>query len=447
MAININPTPLNPGAYFEMAQAPAQNFMVGQQQGMQNALLMESVARDMATRNALAQYLQAPQEQRPDAFNALIAESPETAASVFGIEQAQNELAMQQRREQALREYTAAQHVLSSDSPALALRLLDEDGTFQQQLADAGLIDPEDGISDEEARIIAEWARDTTAPIAGIQLEAPASPFEKIDPADFTAESLAAFQASGGRDFSLLQPREEAAKPTEFESKLRFVREMLGRDLTEAEILRSAGLSPEEEENVLTEQIPPNQINRVLLPDGTSPPLGTTWGEAQRMGARVYSEADLKRQQQISGALHTLDRLEGMAFEDGVFKDAGGSILTDNAIARLAHGIANGIGALIGTDASKRRNVFTRTSRGTVATLIRSMGESGALSDGDVQRALDLLPTLGATPDTEEEARMQFNEIRQILTRGAQTLQARSGEGGMTAPLDLGGGVTVEFLD
>ncbi|MFO7278735.1 MAG: hypothetical protein DIU56_017045, partial [Pseudomonadota bacterium] len=65
MAININPTPLNPGAYFEMAQAPAQSFMAGQQQGMQNALLLESVARDMATRNALAQYLQAPQEQRP----------------------------------------------------------------------------------------------------------------------------------------------------------------------------------------------------------------------------------------------------------------------------------------------------------------------------------------------------------------------------------------------
>src|SRR5690606_14984290 len=236
MAININPTPLNPGAYFEMAQAPAQNLMAGQQRGMQNALLLESVARDMATRNALAQYLQAPQEQRSDAFNALIAESPEMAASVFGIEQAQNELAMQQRREQALREYTAAQHVLSSESPALALRLLDEDGTFTQQLADAGLIDPEDGISDEEARIIAMWARDTTAPIAGVQLEAPESPFAKIDPADFTPESIAEFDRTG--EFSSLRRRPEDVEPSEAERKLAIIRSEFGRDPTPAEVAR-----------------------------------------------------------------------------------------------------------------------------------------------------------------------------------------------------------------
>lgn len=449
MAININPNPLNPEAYFEMAAAPAQNFLVGQQQGIENALLMENVARDMATRNALAQYLQTPPDQRQQAFNALIAQSPETAAQVFGIELAQNELAMQQRREQALREYTAAEYVLSSETPALALRLLDEGGTFQQQLIDAGLIDPDDGISDEEARLIAQWARDTVAPIAGVQVEAPESPFEKIDPADFTPESIAAFQASGGRDFSLLRPREEEAKPTEFEQKLRTVTTLIGRPLTETEVLRAAGLAPEEGKDVLNEQIPPDRVNRVLLPDGTPVPVGTTWGEAQRMGARVFSEADLKRQQQISDAVHLLDRLQGMAFEDGVFKDAGGSLITDNVLARTVHGIANGIGALVGTSASKRREIYNNMSRGTIGPLIRALGESGALAEGDVKRAIDLLPKLGATPDTEEQARIQFDELREILTRGAMNLQARSGGGGMEAsgPIELGGGVTATWID
>lgn len=448
MAININPTPLNPGAYFEMAQAPAQSFMAGQQQGMQNALLLESVARDMATRNALAQYLQAPQEQRPDAFNALIAESPEMAARVFGIEQAQNELAMQQRREQALREYAAAQYVLSSESPALALRLLDEDGTFQQQLVDAGLIDPEDGISDEEARIIAEWARDTTAPIAGVQVATPESPFAKIDPADFTPESIAEFERTG--EFSALRRRPEDVEPSEAERKLAIIRSEFGRDPTPAEVARVLNIEPKDDDDILSEQIKPTDLHRVRLPDGTSPPLGTTWGEARAMGAKVYSTEELKRERDIEDAMHLLDQLESLAFSDGVFLDAGGSILTENVLARSVRGILNGLGALAGTDAAKRRAVFDANARGTLARIVRAMGESGALAEGDIQRAIALLPRLGAVPQTERQARMHFQELRAILGRGAANLERRAGDDGATqpaGPIDLGGGVTVEFLD
>src|SRR5690606_22333299 len=140
MAININPQPMHPGAFFEMAAAPGEAVAAGAQQGLQNELLLETVGRDVAARNALAQYLQSPEAQRPAAFNELLAASPELATQVMGVETAQNELLREQQREQALREYTAAQHVLTSETPALALALIDEDGAFRQQLHDAGLI-------------------------------------------------------------------------------------------------------------------------------------------------------------------------------------------------------------------------------------------------------------------------------------------------------------------
>lgn len=447
MAININPQPLHPGAYHDMAAGIGQQFVAGQQQGMQNALVQQEVARDAATRNALAQYFDAPEEQRGAMLNTLAAQSPELAGQVLSLQQMQNELAMQERREQALKEYTAAEHVLRSESPALALRLLDEDGAFLQQLTDAGLIDPEDGISDDEARMIAQWARDTTASIAGIQLaepEAPESPFGKIDVAEFTPESVAAFQASG--DYSALRrvEPEAPAESTALEAKLRTVRTALGRELNEAEILRAAGMEPSEAKDMDSEPIPATQIPNVRLPDGSSPEIGTTWGQARQAGARVYSAADLARQENVERAVHTLDRLEDMALgENGVFVDNGGSILTNNVLARFANGIANGMGSLVGTEDAQRRAVFDSTSRGVLASLVRSLGESGALSDGDMQRALELIPTLGAVPTTERQARMQFGELRTLLTRGAEQAQQMSGEGGGQTIA----GVTVEWID
>jgi hypothetical protein len=425
-----------------------QAFLEGQGRGLEEALIMDAIGRDVATRNALAQYVASPEAERRNALNQVIAADPATASTLLTLEQTQNELARLERQEQARREYAAAQYVLSSESPALALRLLDEDGTFQQQLVDAGLIDPEDGISDEEARIIAEWARDTTAPIAGVQVATPESPFAKIDPADYTPESIAEFERTG--EFSALRRRPEDVEPSEAERKLAIIRSEFGRDPTPAEVARVLGIEPKDDDDVLSEQIKPTDLHRVRLPDGTSPPLGTTWGEARAMGAKVYSTEELKRERDIEDAMHLLDQLESLAFSEGVFLDAGGSILTENVLARSVRGILNGLGALAGTDAAKRRAVFDANARGTLARIVRAMGESGALAEGDIQRAIALLPRLGAVPQTERQARMHFQELRAILSRGAENLERRAGDDGATqpaGPIDLGGGVTVEFLD
>lgn len=425
-----------------------QAFLAGQGRGLEEALIMDAIGRDVATRNALAQYVASPEAERRNALNQVIAADPATASTLLTLEQTQNELARLERQEQARREYAAAQHVLTSDNPALALRLLDEDGRFQQQLIDAGLIDPEDGISDEEARLIAQWAADTLAPIAGVQVAPPESPFAKIDPADFTPESIAEFERTG--EFSALRRRPEDVEPSEAERKLAIIRSEFGRDPTPAEVARVLNIEPKDDDDVLSEQIKPTDLHRVRLPDGTSPPLGTTWGEARAMGAKVYSTEELKRERDIEDAMHLLDQLESLAFSEGVFLDAGGSILTENVLARAVRGILNGLGALVGTDAAKRRAVFDANARGTLARIVRAMGESGALAEGDIERAIALLPKLGAVPQTERQARMHFQELRAILSRGAANLERRAGGDGATqpaGPIDLGGGVTVEFLD
>src|SRR5690606_37408377 len=106
----------------------------------------------------------APPEARGAALNELAARDPGAAAQVMQISQAQQAQAAAQRQQQAVKEYADAEFVLGSENPALALRLLDSDGAFLKQLEEAGLVDSADGISDDEARLIAQWARDQAAP-------------------------------------------------------------------------------------------------------------------------------------------------------------------------------------------------------------------------------------------------------------------------------------------
>jgi hypothetical protein len=68
---------------------------------------------------------------------------------------------------------------------------------------------------------------------------------------------------------------------------------------------------------------------------------------------------------------------------------------------------------------------------------VRSLGDAGALSEGDVTRALGLIPELGATPATEREARAKFTELRKIISGGVDRLNA---QGGNTSGAPASGG-------
>lgn len=209
--------------------------------------------------------------------------------------------------------------------------------------------------------------------------------------------------------------------------KIRTIESEIHRPLTEREVFYATGLGeiykPQQGDD-LDKPLSATDLTRLRLPNGQQLPFGTTSRQAMEAGAKAYSEADLTRQSNISGALNTLGELRQMALgPDGVFRDNGGSVVTNNKLARLGLGMANGIGSFFGTEASMRRDVFNATSQGSISSLVRAMGEAGSLSDGDVKRALALIPTLGAVPETEQQAKAQFDELEKILRRGAANLQ------------------------
>lgn len=213
----------------------------------------------------------------------------------------------------------------------------------------------------------------------------------------------------------------------------------LGRKLTDPERLDLFGIKPPDAKlDELDKPLSPTDLARLRTPDGQSFPYGTTGRQAAAVGSKSLSDTELTRQVNTSNALNTLGEIKQLALgKNGAFVDNGGSPLTNNALARLANGISNGIGAFLGTDASIRRNVFNTTSQGAISSLVRSMGEAGSLSDGDVNRALSLIPVLGVKPDTEATAKAKFDELQKIISRGASDLTASAGQNAPADPLGI----------
>src|SRR6185503_2248403 len=72
----------------------------------------------------------------------------------------------------------------------------------------------------------------------------------------------------------------------------------------------------------LNKPIPIEQLDTVRLPNGQTPPIGTTYAQAREMGAQVLSAEDQKRTQQADQALGILGQLKDLAIgKDGVFQD------------------------------------------------------------------------------------------------------------------------------
>ena len=242
-----------------------------------------------------------------------------------------------------------------------------------------------------------------------------------------------------GQQLYRAPPKTQPPDISDAGKKVRDMEAYLGRKLTPAEALTIAGagelFKPSAEE--LDKPLSPTDLTKLRLPDGSTLPMGTTGRQAATAGAKAYSDTELTRQVNVSTALNTLGELRDLAVgKDGVFVGNGGSPLTNNMLARLANGTNNAMGAFFGTQDSMRRDVFNSTAQGSISSLIRSLGDAGALSDGDVKRALSLIPVLGVSPDTEATAKLKFDELQKIVSRGANSLKS-SGSSDQSDPLGL----------
>jgi hypothetical protein len=87
-----------------------------------------------------------------------------------------------------------------------------------------------------------------------------------------------------------------------------------------------------------------------------------------------------------------------------------------------ASGFVRNISSMLGFDPHvKNYNAFRR---GTVSPLARALGESGALAEGDVARAIELIPSIG---ETQYEADLKLNSLRSLLNRAKGSVAGYGG--------------------
>lgn len=82
----------------------------------------------------------------------------------------------------------------------------------------------------------------------------------------------------------------------------------------------------------------------------------------------------------------------------------------------IAGNITNALNAITGGGYNTEANTYWQVSRGALGKLIKGMGDTGALSEGDQKRALEMIPNV---TDTREAAEQKFMALYNILS-GAQ---------------------------
>jgi hypothetical protein len=182
----------------------------------------------------------------------------------------------------------------------------------------------------------------------------------------------------------------------------------------------------------LNEPIPIAQLDTVRLPNGQTPPIGTTYAEARQMGAQVLSAEDQKRTQQADQALGILNQISDLAVgPEGVFNNVMPGLAN-----RAASAIQFGLDMIEQKD--PRASRFADMSQATLAPFIKFLGESGALAQGDVERALGLLPRIFPLPDTKEVATDKLAALREIITRGVSKMNSVTRQSEQVPPLPPG---------
>lgn len=83
----------------------------------------------------------------------------------------------------------------------------------------------------------------------------------------------------------------------------------------------------------------------------------------------------------------------------------------------IAGNITNALNAITGGGYNTEANTYWSVSRGALGKMIKGMGDTGALSEGDQKRALQMIPNI---TDTREAAEQKFMALYNILSSAAQ---------------------------
>ena len=83
----------------------------------------------------------------------------------------------------------------------------------------------------------------------------------------------------------------------------------------------------------------------------------------------------------------------------------------------IAGNITNALNSITGGGYNAEANTYWSVSRGALGKMIKGMGDTGALSEGDQKRALQMIPNI---TDTREAAEQKFMALYNILSSAAQ---------------------------
>lgn len=246
------------------------------------------------------------------------------------------------------------------------------------------------------------------------------------------------FEIDPGAAIDALTP----PKPTGLEARFGSTEKALGRPLSEEEILNISGASGEG--GGLSVPLSPTDLTRMRLPNGAPLPLGTTLQQAMAMGARVLSANDQKRLAQADQALAVLTEVEELATgPEGIFTD-----VEPGFLAQAGAAMEFALDSM--TRGDPRVSRFNDLRGATVGPFVRMLGETGALAEGDVSRALGLLPSTGSLnpfnpsfADSEDQAREKLALLRRLIEKGVRNL--RSGKTAVADTLDTGAGADFRF--
>ncbi|MCA1565819.1 MAG: hypothetical protein LC803_09315 [Acidobacteria bacterium] len=217
-----------------------------------------------------------------------------------------------------------------------------------------------------------------------------------------------------------------------------------GEQLTPVDEL---GLAPEDYEVLAAEgiDVPSASLDQAAqatggeVVDTASNPFGVSRDEVAQSMVQALSSGDLKGFTALQQLYKTMGESKGNNLT-ALQKQSVGKVSTAEAIldrfeqmlaqrggtnvgplARL-QGLAANAGAVTGFD--QEAKVYNDLRQGLMSQLAKSLGESGAMAEGDIKRALALVPSLGETP---QESTAKLSELRTLLTSMRQGITSSGG--------------------
>ncbi len=147
--------------------------------------------------------------------------------------------------------------------------------------------------------------------------------------------------------------------------------------------------------------------------EGNHPPAGSTLNDVMGKGYRLASTQEINMVLAGRGAESTISQLE--KYVENIWGKEGEDKVNEGIRKRMM------AGASLAIDRAKQSNPdlnsYEAFGAGTLAPLIRAIGEKGALAEGDIQRGINLIPKtgnkFGELPDTSVVARQKMKQLRQ----------------------------------